>query len=185
MKARTVLLMVVCVAFVCLIDSPSAQRRGIPIQVDYERPPRTWEEAAARSQVVAVVRLTGRRYASESWGPTTVYKADVLEVVRNAGPYQVPSVIEIPRIGGMIERPEGLVSVEEAGFPPWFVGTKLLLFLNWNKEATMLAMSGGPNLAFEVDAEGRARTFGKSALAARQNRRPFSEFLSEIKKKVR
>ena len=114
-----------------------------------------------------------------------MYKAVVLEVVRNAGPYQVPPVIEIDRIGGVINTPDGAVSVEEAGFPPWFVGTKLLLFLSWDAERAVFGTVGGPNAAFEVDPEGRARTFGKGPLAAKHNRRPFAELLTEVKERIR
>lgn len=97
----------------------------------------------------------------------------------------MPPVIEIQRIGGLIDKPEGSVIVQEAGFPPWFVGTKLLLFLTWNDDATMLVPVGGPNAAFEADQEGKVRTFGKGALAARQNRRTFSELVSEIREALR
>lgn len=191
MKSRTVFLMVMCVASVCFIDSPAAQRRGIPIQVDRERPARTWEEAAAISQVVAVVRLTGSRYITESSGngesesPATVYKAVVLEVVQNSGPLVVSPVIEIQRIGGIINTSDGPLIVDEAGFPPWFVGTKLLLFLSWDEKRAVFGTVGGPNAAFEVDREGRAHSFGKGPLAAKHNRRPFAEVLSEVKERIR
>lgn len=184
-----------CVLSVCFIDSASAQRprHGIPIQVDYEQPARTWEEAAASSHITAIVRLTGRRYVSGpvvTGGsapplPTTVYQAEVLEVVRNTGPQQVGPVIEIRRAGGVINKPDGPVTIDEAGFPMWSVGTRLLLFLSWNEQGAILTTAGGPNAAFEVDPEGKVRTFGKSPLAAKQNRRSFDEFLKEIKEKVR
>lgn len=189
MNERTLLLTLMCLVSVCFVDSLSAQRRGIPIQVDYERPARTWEEAAARSQVIAVVRLTGRRYVSEPSGngqsPTTVYKAVVLEVVRNASPHQVSPVIEIGRIGGVINTADGAVTVDEAGFPPWFVGTKLLLFLSWDAKRAVFGTVGGPNAAFEVDPRGRAHSFGKGPLAVKHNRRPFAELLAEVKERIR
>jgi hypothetical protein len=101
------------------------------------------------------------------------------------GPQQVGPVIEIRRVGGVINKPDGPVMVDEAGFPMWSVGTKLLVFLSWDEQGAILTTAGGPNAAFEVDPEGRARTFGKSRLAAQQNRRPFDEFLKEIKERVR
>jgi hypothetical protein len=116
--------------------------------------------------------------------PVTVYQAEVLEVVRNVGPQLAP-VIEIHRKGGVISTPDGPMSVDEAGFPMWHVGTKLVVFLSWNEERAMYATVGGPNAAFEADLEGRVRTFGKGPLAAKQNRRPFSELLAEMKEKIR
>jgi len=49
MKIRAVLLTLMCIASVCFMDVRAAQRRGIPIQVDHERPARTWEEAPGRA----------------------------------------------------------------------------------------------------------------------------------------
>jgi hypothetical protein len=165
----------------------SAQRRLIPLQVEYAPQPETWEELAAKCDVVAVVRLKNHRYVQPTNARPlrTVFEAEIIDVLRNAGPRgSVGSVIEITRYGGEMDTPTGTMIQEQAHFPRWSTGATLLLFLTWDETTGAFSLPYGPNSSFEAASDEKVRTFGQGRLARIQNGRRFSEFVNEIRAKV-
>jgi hypothetical protein len=165
----------------------SAQRRLIPLQVEYAPEPETWEEAAANCHVIAVVRLKTQRYIQRAVGPqlSTVFEAQVVDVLRNAAPHgAIGSTIEIARFGGAVGTVAGFMIQEEAHFPPWSSGASLLVFLSWHEPTGAFTLPYGPNSSYEAGSGDNVRTFGRGRLARSQNGRRFSEFVNEIRARV-
>lgn len=166
-----------------------AQQRSPTLIIDrrgVSAPPGSLEQAVWQSDLVAVIRIVGE----QSRGlrvPATAFRAQVVEVIKNAG-VPVGSVIRegseimIHRDGGLVDDGKGTPAyLEERGFPLWRPGTTLVTFLSWLEDQKMFYLTYGPDSSIEQDAAGSAKTFGIGRAAKDQHGKRFDEVLARIR----
>ena len=162
------------------IQKPKPLPKLVPLQVDYNAPPRTWREALDRADVVAVVQLKSSNYEQDK--PRTHFIADITELIKRPDHVSIGPSIPIMRNGGVLEVRGVLGIVEEANFEPWTVGQTLLVFLKWFDQLKTYSLPFGPDAAFELNPiTKKVGVFANTSFASRHKGRDVAAVLAELK----
>jgi hypothetical protein len=164
----------------------------MPLAIDYAPAPASWEDLAKIADAVAVVHLKSRitqdkPRASGSRDIVSRFSAEVVEVLKDNQRFPLAGVIDIYRAGGTIDTPDGRVTYAERLFPQWVPGMTLVVFLEWrdNDQGYRLVIVG-PDAAYELDADtNKVRTHGVGPLAKAQKDRGSTEFVAELRKRIK
>ena len=168
---------------VCGLDSDELLAQ-VPIIVDYTNPPSTWPDAVKGTDLVAVVRLSGRTYPQtrERELPKTKFRAEIIEVIGGPHASSAGREIAVSRFGGVKQIAGAPKLVEQRGFPAWKVGATCLVFLKWSEPEQSYVLPFGPDSVFELDpTTNKASTPGHGRLARSQRGRPFADVLTEVR----
>jgi hypothetical protein len=146
-------------------------------------PPKNWDDAVAKSDLVAHIVLRSRSHVT---GPSNVpmdrYDADVIESIKQDSTiYNQPGLV-ILRLGGMVETPTAFVRQNIEGFPDWSLDRQYLMFLRFNPVVNAWNPRFGPEAVFEVRTDAQTvQTHGRSQFARAQHLRPLATVLSEVR----
>jgi hypothetical protein len=162
-----------------------------PILLQYPPLPETWDELLAKADLVATVRLRKgpslREILVDDAGGreiVSVFQADTLELIKNHPRNTSEQSLQIMRLGGEVDGPQGRIAYREEGFPDWGTSTVILIFLKWDTRLEGYFPLYGPDGSYELDSlSGKVRTFGRGSIAMRQKGRAFPDMVSEVKAK--
>ena len=183
MKHSCLTLVSVFLMSLTVFSQGAGQQRPSSLYISYDTPPRSWKDAIARANLVAVVRLTKESPALVEMGlPHLQYESAVVEVVAGDRAAVTGRTVTILRLGGTREVGGRFRGVQEEGFPAWQIGSTLLVFLKWAEGYKGYVLPFGPDSVFERDPSTmKVRASGHGALAARQNGRLFEELLRDVR----
>ena len=173
------------VVIVLLNSTVAAQERFPTLNIERRGSvPNSLEQAIKESELVVLIRVVGEQDRTRGLWPGTGFRAQVLEVIKNAERSVGPE-ISIHRDGGLVNSKGAKAYIEERGFPLWRPGMTLVAFLFWNEDQNVFYLANGPESSIEQAPNGKAKTFGRGRAAKDQDGKPFDEVLARIRSAVR